>query len=110
MTPADCRNVSDFLLAYLLVLATPGPNMLLVGAAAALRGAAGALPLCLGVSLGAGALNAALLLLVAAAPAGGGAAGLDGEAAGRLLGAALLLWVAVSIPRRPRSGAAAPSR
>jgi threonine/homoserine/homoserine lactone efflux protein len=93
------RGLADLLLAYLLVLATPGPNMLLVGAAAALRGAAGALPLCLGVSLGAGALNAALLLLVAAAP-DGGTPGLDG-AAGRLLGAALLLWVAVSVARRP---------
>ncbi len=93
------RDLADFLLAYLLVLATPGPNMLLVGAAAALRGAAGALPLCLGVSLGAGALNAALLLLVAAAP-DGGTPGLDG-AAGRLLGAALLLWVEVSVARRP---------
>ena len=66
------RGLADFLLAYLLVLATPGPNMLLVGAAAALRGARGALPLCLGVSLGAGALCAALLL-----------------------------WVAVSVARRP---------
>ncbi len=37
--PADhWRSLADFLLAYLLVLATPGPNMLLVGAAAALRG------------------------------------------------------------------------
>ncbi len=60
------RNLADFLLAYLLVLATPGPNMLLVGAAA---------------------------------PEGG--AGLGGGAAGRLLGAALLLWVEVSVARRP---------
>ena len=66
------RGLADFLLAYLLVLATPGPNMLLVGAAAALRGASGAFPLCLGVSLGAGALCTALLL-----------------------------WVAVSVARRP---------
>ena len=95
------RGLADFLLAYLLVLATPGPNMLLVGAAAALRGLRGALPLCLGVSLGAGALSAALLLLVAVAPEGD-AAGLGGDGAnGRLLGAALLLWVAVAVARLP---------
>src|SRR3712207_2499490 len=90
------RGLADFLLAYLLVLATPGPNMLLVGAVAALRGVTGALPLCLGVSLGAGALCGAVLLLLWLAPDG---AGLD--RAGRLLGAALLLWVAVSVALRP---------
>ena len=95
-SPADWRSLADFVLAYMVVLATPGPNMLLVGAAAALRGAAGALPLCIGVSLGAGALCGAVLLLVWLAPDG---AGLD--RAGRPLGAALLLWGAVSVARRP---------
>ena len=56
---ADWRSLADFVLACMLVLATPGPNMLLVGAAAALRGVAGVLPLCLGVALGAGVLSAA---------------------------------------------------
>ncbi len=96
---ADWRSLADFVLAYMLVLATPGPNMLLVGAAAALRGVAGALPLCLGVALGAGALSAALLLAVSAAPDGAA-----WEGAGRLLGAALLLWVAVSVARLRPTG------
>ena len=35
MAAAGWRGLADFVLVYLLVLATPGPNMLLVGAAAA---------------------------------------------------------------------------
>ena len=103
MTSADWRGLADFLLAYMLVLATPGPNMLLVGGAAALHGVAGAFPLCLGAALGAGALSAALLLAASAVPDGGSL-----EWGGGLLGAALLLWVAVTVARQrpPPSGEA----
>ncbi|RYI99613.1 MAG: hypothetical protein EON47_16260, partial [Acetobacteraceae bacterium] len=61
----------DFLLGYLVVLATPGPNLLVIGGVAAMRGMRGAVPLCLGVALGAGALSAAIAATIGA---GGGSA------------------------------------
>jgi threonine/homoserine/homoserine lactone efflux protein len=68
-----------FILGYLVVLATPGQNMLAIGGIAALRGPRGALPMCLGVALGAGTLAAALLAASSAAtgalPGGGTALG-----------------------------------
>lgn len=91
-------RLHEFLLGYLLVLATPGPNLLVIAGVAALRGWRGALPLCLGVSLGAGALNA-LVAATLGALAGAGAGAAGWMAAGHLLGAALLLWVAVSVAR-----------
>ena len=92
----------DFLLGYLVVLATPGPNLLVIGGVAALRGMRGALPLCLGVALGAGALSAAI-----AATIGAGSGGAAWNAGCRLLGAGLLLWVAWTVARsRPPDPAA----
>lgn len=92
----------DFLLGYLVVLATPGPNLLVIGGVAALRGMRGALPLCLGVALGAGVLSAAI-----AATIGAGSGSTAWNAGCRLLGAGLLLWVAWSVARsRPPDPAA----
>ncbi|SDC40095.1 LysE family translocator [Belnapia rosea] len=87
-------TVRDFLLAYLAILVTPGPNLLVVAGVAALRGLRGALPLCLGIALGAGTLNAAMGATLGAAPLTP-----DWSLAGRLLSAAMLLWVAFSIAR-----------
>ncbi|WP_043335401.1 hypothetical protein [Belnapia moabensis] len=84
----------DFLLAYLAILVTPGPNLLVIAGVAALHGARGALPACLGIALGAGTLNAALAATLQGAPAAPGWA-----AAGRLAAAALLLWAALAIAR-----------
>lgn len=84
----------DFLLAYLAILVTPGPNLLVIAGVAALRGLRGALPICLGIALGAGTLNAALAATLQGAPAAPG-----WTEAGRLAAAALLLWVAVTIAR-----------
>jgi threonine/homoserine/homoserine lactone efflux protein len=101
------KDLADFLAAYAVILATPGPNMLLVGGAAATSGIVGALPLCLGVSLGAGALCGALLVTVRWMPEIP-----HWEEAYRMLGGALLLWVAVSVLRQrmPRSDGHYPRR
>jgi threonine/homoserine/homoserine lactone efflux protein len=75
--------------------------MLLVGGAAAAAGVVGALPLCLGVSLGAGALCGALLVAAKWMPEIP-----QWEGAYRVLGGALLLWVAVSVLRQRMPGSA----
>jgi threonine/homoserine/homoserine lactone efflux protein len=97
----------DFLAAYVVILATPGPNMLLVGGAAAVSGIVGALPLCLGVSLGAGALCGALAMTAKLLPETP-----QWDEAYRLVGGVLLLWVAVSVLRQrmPGSGGRYPRR
>lgn len=109
MLPLDllpASRLGDFLLGYLVVLATPGPNLLVIGSVAALRGLRGTLPLCLGVALGASALSAAI-----AATIGAGAGNTNWNNACRLVGAALLLWVAFSVARsRPPDPAALQQR
>jgi threonine/homoserine/homoserine lactone efflux protein len=97
MLPLDlppAARLGDFLLGYLVVLATPGPNLLVIGGVASLRGLRGALPLCLGVALGASALSAAV-----AATIGAAVGNTSWNGACRLVGACLLLWVAFSIAR-----------
>lgn len=89
-------RLGDFLLGYVLVLATPGPNLLVIAGVAALRGLRGALPLCLGVALGAGTLNAVVAATLGALAGAGAAPWLE---AGHWIGAGLLLWVAVSVAR-----------
>ena len=84
----------DFLLGYVVVLATPGPNLLAIGGVAALRGMRGALPVCFGIALGAGVLSAGIAATIGAS--GVSAAWDDGC---RLLGAGLLLWVAWMVAR-----------
>jgi hypothetical protein len=66
--PNEAIPVRDFLLAYLAILVTPGPNLLVIAGVAALRGLRGALPICLGIALGAGTLNAALAATLLTAP------------------------------------------
>ncbi len=84
----------EFLLAYLAILVTPGPNLLVIAGVAALRGLRGALPICLGIALGAGTLNAALAATLHGAPAAGGWA-----ANGHIAAAGLLLLAAFAIAR-----------
>jgi hypothetical protein len=54
------QELAKFFAGYVVVLATPGPNLLAVAGIAALRGLREVWSLCLGIALGAGALNAAL--------------------------------------------------
>lgn len=60
--------VGKFLLAYLAVLAMPGPNMLAIGGVAALRGFQAVIPFCLGIAAGAGALASLLYSAAVAIP------------------------------------------
>ena len=94
MLPAAA--IGKFTLGYLAVLATPGPNMLAIGALAALRGFWGALPFCLGIAVGAGTLA---LLLHLAFGILLDAQGL--EVAARAVGGAMLLVVALHVVRTP---------
>lgn len=99
------QDLVGFFASYAVVLATPGPNLLAVAGIAALRGLRGVWPLCLGVGVGAGALNAALILF---------AFGLAADDAGwdrvaRTIGALFLLYVAVSVARlQPPADKASP--
>lgn len=105
-SPAFGWSLVQFLLGYAVILATPGPNLLVIGSMAASQGLRGAVPLCLGVALGAGALSAFLLAAFSSAPAGG-----SWQTAGRLLGILLLLWVAMKVAlQRPGGADAEPSR
>lgn len=61
----------SYFLAYMLVLATPGPNMLLVGGIAALRGFRRAAPLAAGLASGVGLLGCAVFLAAGLLPNGG---------------------------------------
>ena len=99
-------SIGGFLLGYLVILATPGPNLLAIGSIAALHGLRAALPLCLGIALGAGALGGALVAAAGSIPDAG-----SWTIAGRLLGVGLLLWVAAMVARgRPPDPAAVASR
>lgn len=88
-----------FALGYLAILATPGPNMLTIGTMAALRGFRGALPLCLGIAIGAGLVAAATSLLLEAF-----AASHELELVGRVVAGTLLMALAFRIicARTPR--------
>jgi threonine efflux protein len=88
-------DLVHFVLGYVAVLATPGPNLLAIGGVAALQGLRGAAPFCLGAALGAGVLCAGLLVTAGATVAGG-----SWLTVARILGAALLAMVAVSVARR----------
>jgi threonine/homoserine/homoserine lactone efflux protein len=88
--------VRRFLLGYVVVLALPGPNMLAIGAVAALRGPAAAAPLCLGVACGVGTLATCLGLAV---PSVLPEPTLLGDA-GRVVAGLLLLHLALRAVRR----------
>ncbi|MCZ8106877.1 MAG: hypothetical protein O9972_54535 [Burkholderiales bacterium] len=79
-----------------LVLATPGPNLLLVGGLAALHGLARTLPLALGLGAGAGVLGTSIYALAGLMPAG-----TAWDFAGRVLSAGLLAAMAARIARTP---------
>ncbi|MCA3431696.1 MAG: hypothetical protein INF71_18995, partial [Roseomonas sp.] len=49
-------ELGAFLLGYLLIMASPGPNMVAIGTIAALEGLASALPMIVGIACGAGGL------------------------------------------------------
>ena len=88
------RPLAAFLAGYVMILATPGPNMLAIGGVAALHGLRGAAPLCVGASFGAGCLGTATFLIVRYAspvPSAGGVA--------RIAGALLLAYVAIDLAR-----------
>jgi threonine/homoserine/homoserine lactone efflux protein len=104
--PVDLDRIGEFIAGYLVVLATPGPNLIAVGGVAALRGLGGAVPLCLGISLGAGALWVTLLAAVLAAPGNA-----RWDTAGPLIGAVRLVWLAASVARqRPPEQDAKPAK
>jgi len=105
LAPHHLATLASFLAGYAVILATPGPNMLVVGGVAALRGLRGAMPLCLGIAVGAGALCAVVLLTVGATSSVPG-----WENVGRLLGGVLLIYVAFNIARSSPPGEAASSR
>ncbi|MCB4825036.1 LysE family translocator [Roseicella aerolata] len=97
----------DFLLGYLVILVTPGPNMLVVGGVAALRGVRGALPICCGIAMGAAALVASIALVAA----GVTSRDPEWEVAGRWLAVGLLAWGAVFVARlRPPGETTMPGR
>ena len=89
---------------YATLLATPGPNMLAVGGIAAAGGFARALPLCLGIVAGVASLAGAAGLLAAAGSAVAACAHGGGGDAWRVLGAALLAWVAFAQARSRTDG------
>ncbi|MCA3309087.1 MAG: LysE family transporter [Roseomonas sp.] len=57
MTP----ELGAFMLGYLLILASPGPNMVAIGTIAALEGLASALPMIAGIAFGVGGLASFVL-------------------------------------------------
>jgi threonine/homoserine/homoserine lactone efflux protein len=91
------------LLGYAVVLATPGPNMLAILAVAAARGFAAAVPLCLGVACGVGALAAACLAAASALPD----LGPWGDDVARVAQALLLLYLALRVLRGAAGAGAA---
>lgn len=91
--------LAGFLLGYLVILATPGPNMFAVGSIAALQGLRGALPMVAGIASGTGALAAALVLTLRDVA--------DSRQAMTVIQAAaalLLLRVALAMARCPSAG------
>ena len=90
-------QLSEFVAGYLVILATPGPNTFAVAGIASVRGLRGALPFCLGLSLGAGALCAAMAMAAHAE--------FRADKLVHLVSAGLLGWVASGILRgRAREG------
>ncbi|MFN6254172.1 MAG: hypothetical protein ACK53N_10915 [Alphaproteobacteria bacterium] len=54
-------ELGAFMLGYLLIMASPGPNMVAIGTLAALEGLASALPMIVGIACGAGGLASFVL-------------------------------------------------
>jgi threonine/homoserine/homoserine lactone efflux protein len=102
MTEALPPNTTSSLLlfwaGYLLILAVPGPNMVLVGTLAAVKGLRGVLPLVSGLGVGASAL-ATVVYTTAGSVEGYPAL----AAAGRWSSGIMLTWIAwrIAWPRNP---------
>ena len=104
MPNAQTLVVGKFLLAYVAVLATPGPNMLAIGGIAALRGFRAAIPFCCGIALGAGILASSLFSAAVVISAHD-----VWQTMARVVGALLLLSIAGRVstlkpPRNPTRG------
>lgn len=54
-------EIGAFMMGYLLIMASPGPNMVAIGTIAALEGLANALPMIAGIAFGAGGLASFML-------------------------------------------------
>ena len=92
MPPADA--VLAFLTGYAGLLTAPAATILAVGGLAAVRGTAGAWPLCIGLALGAGMLAMGTAMMAAL----GHAPDPDGVLrTGRILGALMLVPMALSV-------------
>ena len=87
-----------FFAGYCLILVTPGPNMLTIGAFAALNGLRGVVPIALGLGTGAGTLALTIFLTAKATPSGSG-----WDAAERIAGCLLLIFIGLRIViRKPK--------
>jgi threonine/homoserine/homoserine lactone efflux protein len=84
--------LAGFVLGYVAILLTPGPNVLAIGGLAALRGLRATLPLCAGIACGASVLA---LLICFAASWGRTSPAIDHGA--RAVAAGLLLYVAARL-------------
>jgi threonine/homoserine/homoserine lactone efflux protein len=94
---AQAATLAGFMLGYLALIASPGPNMFAVGSVAALRGFLGVLPLCTGIAAGAGTLALTLSLAFDLLERDPG-----WEQAGRQIGALLLLLLAIRVAIAPK--------
>jgi threonine/homoserine/homoserine lactone efflux protein len=105
VTDIGFAQMTAFALGYAAILAVPGPNILAVGALAALRGARAAFPMAIGAALGATVLAAIVGVAIQVMPAS--------QDSVKIVGAGLLLLVAWRIvwlkpdapldPREPRA-------
>jgi threonine/homoserine/homoserine lactone efflux protein len=83
------HQLAAFTLGYVLVLLTPGPNLIVLAGIALVRGVRGSIPVCLGIAFGSVLLATAAALAADAVPESA-----SWDAAGRALGGLLLLYVA----------------
>jgi threonine/homoserine/homoserine lactone efflux protein len=86
-----------FTLGYVLCVAVPGPNLLVVAGVAATEGWRGSIPICAGVTVGSVALAGCVAYAASFVPEGAG-----WERAGRALSGACLLYVAWMLLRTRR--------
>ncbi len=100
-------TITQFLVGYMLVLASPGPNMLAVGGFAALHGFRATLPLAFGIGLGTCLLASTLYGLAGLVPQSAGWEAVGHAAAAGLLAALGLRVASTQVPADECGGAAA---
>jgi threonine/homoserine/homoserine lactone efflux protein len=88
----DLPTIVQFLIGYLVIIVTPGPNFVAIAGIAALRGFWATTPMVLGISVGAGC-SAGIFL----ATLGQGSLDPFVQSVGRWIGAALLGFIALRI-------------